>query len=402
MAKTLIDYRLGGAPVYRIVADKRENLMRLPDEVQKCVVFLGRKEPTASGVLQTSYGGTAFFVGVSTKIHGAQIIYLVTAAHVARQINDGEFCIRCNTLDGKSKEYWLDAGTDVTWWYHPDDPTVDVAVLPWAPPAEVDFKYIPESMFLNPEKMLSKGIGVGDEAYVTGLFSFVTGKKRNLPVVRTGNLSMVPSERVPNRRWHKDGLEAYLIELRSISGISGSPVFVQRSIEVHAAEHSGRKPVAAGAVFWLGLVHGHWDIGSDQVDGIWGDAWRKKNDQINTGMAIVVPSHNILGVIEQSELKEYADNAVQEFEMKNSALLDSTSPSTQFAVKSGKEEEATRKLTSVASAISEPSSANTSPILDSDFLKVAPHAQAKDANPHHREDFTSLLGEAARKPKRAD
>jgi hypothetical protein len=68
-----------------------------------------------------------------------------------------------------------------------------------------------------------KGIGIGDDVFITGLFSFVAGVDKNLPVVRTGNLAMVPSERVPSKKWHKDGLA------RSLS----------HRIRVHAAAASG-------------------------------------------------------------------------------------------------------------------------------------------------------------------
>jgi hypothetical protein len=86
---------------------------------------------------------------------------------------------------------------------------------------------------------------------------------------------------------------------------------------------------------------------------------------------MVVPCHNILDVLEQPELAEYAGHAVSEFESKNVSMLDGISPATGLAIKSGREEEATRRITSVASAISEPSSDTTAPILETDFFSSA-------------------------------
>jgi len=340
--------------------------MRLPDEVKKCVVFIGRKELDSKTHLENIvYGGTGFFVGVPTQVLGAPILYLVTAAHVAKKINDCQFCIRANTKAGKSKIYWIDAGVDLQWWYHPTDPTVDVAVLEWAPPPEVDYRYIPEPMFLYPATMDIKGIGVGDDVFITGLFSFVAGVEKNLPVVRTGNLAMVPSERVPSKKWHKDGLEAYLIESRSIGGLSGSPVFVQRSIKVQAAEESGRTPLAAGAMFWLGLIHGHWDVDRQQVDGIWNDAWSEdKTSQINTGIAITVPCHKILEVVNCPGLAWKREEAIQNFERKHQAILDSVSAP---SVAKENEEEAIRLMTSESALVEALSGSDSAPILDADL-----------------------------------
>ena len=257
--------------------------------------------------------------------------------------------------------------------------------------------------------MNAKGIGIGDEIYVTGLFRFVTGKDSNQVVTRMGSLSMIPSERVPSMKWHKDGIEGYLVESRSIGGLSGSPVFVQRSIEVQPTEHTGRKPLAAGAMFWLGLVHGHWDVKENQVDGFSSDAWSKGREQINTGMAIVVPFDKIMEVIKQDELKWWAEQAVKEFQLHNAPILDGGSPA-GTAVSKGKGSVATYGLTSVAARIIAPSSGTYSPVFE--YLKEGDSGgptvdsafspPASDENPTHREDFTRLVGAAARKREPED
>lgn len=38
-----IDYRLGGIPAYKLVEDT-DNLMQIPDEIRKCVVFVCFKD----------------------------------------------------------------------------------------------------------------------------------------------------------------------------------------------------------------------------------------------------------------------------------------------------------------------------------------------------------------------
>ena len=67
-------------------------------------------------------------------------------------------------------------------------------------------------------------IGVGDEVFLTGLFANHIGQQRNLPIIRVGNIALMPEE--PVQHPSLGPIDAYLIEARSIGGLSGSPVFV--------------------------------------------------------------------------------------------------------------------------------------------------------------------------------
>jgi hypothetical protein len=82
-------------------------------------------------------------------------------------------------------------------------------------------------------------------------------------------------------------MEAYLIEARSIGGLSGSPVFVNLGV---VRETPDRPPFTLGrvAVYLLGLVHGHWDVES----GLIGEA------NVNMGIAIVTPIQKAAEMIE--------------------------------------------------------------------------------------------------------
>lgn len=170
----------------------------------------------------------------------------------------------------------------IQWWYHPTDEKIDVAVIPWAPPKEVDFKYIPTEIFLSDEIISSRNIGSGDEVFMTGLFVHVAGSTRNLPLVRTGNIAMMPNEPIPTGMGIMD---AYLIEARSIGGLSGSPAFVGKG----------------GSYYLMGLMHGHWDILPTSKEDI-GDL--DSFGAVNMGIAIVVPAKKILEVINHPKLTE--------------------------------------------------------------------------------------------------
>jgi len=252
--------------------------MRVPDEVRKCIVFVGLPVRVPDGRLGLTPKGTAFFVAVpSESLQGVIYVYLVTAKHVAVRLEGEDFLARVNTKDGGSK---LVRGNGARWWYHPTDGSVDVAVIPWAPPPEVEFKLLPTSLFLSDEIIQSKNIGSGDEVFMTGLFAHLSGSARNLPIVRFGNIAMMPDEPVPTRIGM---IEAYLIEARSIGGLSGSPAFVCKR----------------NSFCLLGLMHGHWDIPPENKDVV------KDIDSfgsVNMGIAIVVPAKKILEVLNQPEL----------------------------------------------------------------------------------------------------
>ena len=257
--------------------------MRVPDEVRQCVVFIGLPVTIPDAQQGIRFQGTAFFVSVpSESEQGWNYVYLVTAKHVAMKLAGQTFVVRINTKNGKSAHV---IGEGTQWWYHTTDESVDVALIPFLPPEEFEYKHIPSPMFLSDEMMRDKKIGTGDEVFVTGLFAHLTGAARNLPIVRMGNIAMMPGEPVPTKEF--GDIEAYLIEARSIGGVSGSPVFVFKS----------------NRYYLLGLMHGHWDIPPQSKN----DAMRVDEDtygQVNMGIAIVVPAKKILEVLNQSKLVE--------------------------------------------------------------------------------------------------
>jgi hypothetical protein len=243
--------------------------MRVPDEVLMCVAYLGLPTTDAEGRPAMQPGATAFFVNMPSTVEGNTFVYLVTARHVAEKIQGREFMLRANLRDGGA--FFGQGDAETKWRYHPSDDSVDVAVTSWVPPESVEYKAVPVSMFLDDNIIRDEQIGPGDEVFATGLFVRLVGRERNLPIVRTGNIAMMPSEPVPTGLGPMD---AYLIEARSLGGLSGSPAFVHRVRSFH----------------FLGLMHGHWDVPDRQ-------------GAVNMGIAIVVPARKILEVLEQPLLQ---------------------------------------------------------------------------------------------------
>ena len=258
--------------------------MRIQEDVRQSVVFICLPKTSSDGQSGISFVGTAFLVTIPSNAKpGESYLNLVTAKHVAEKTTHSAFLIRVNTKDG----FEYIKGEEIKWFYHPTDKSVDVAVAPlMLSPETHEYKTIPVSRFLSDEIMLQKKIGLGDEVYVAGLFAHVSGSKKNQPIVRTGNIAMIPSELIPTELGN---IEAYLIEARSIGGLSGSPAFVRETV-----------PIGLGESYFLGLMRGHWEISAEL-----------KNDfalnadffgRVNMGIAIVIPAKKIMEVLNHPEL----------------------------------------------------------------------------------------------------
>lgn len=149
-------------------------------------------------------------------------------------------------------------------------------------------------MLLNSDIIKEKNIGIGDEVFMTGLFTNHSGKEKNIPIVRIGNIAAMPDE--PIRSADFGNLHAYLVELRSLGGLSGSPVFVYLT---PSRIINGTHNLNSYAEFFLlGLLHGHWDLKS-ATKGVELDQFTpNKETNINTGIGIAVPACGILEIIQ--------------------------------------------------------------------------------------------------------
>jgi hypothetical protein len=98
-------------------------------------------------------------------------------------------------------------------------------------------------------------------------------------------------------------IDAYLVEARSIGGLSGSPVFVYLGpLRIKNRELQIPPPSGKFRIFCLmGLMHGHYDV-KPLPDEIQADMLNKES--VNMGIAIVVPSSKILEVLDQPMLKK--------------------------------------------------------------------------------------------------
>ncbi len=160
-----------------------------------------------------------------------------------------------------------------------------------------DHLNVPLSALATKQTIEEGQIDIGEDLYFPGLFSHRAGDARNLPIVRLGNIAAMPSEDIATDwGWVR---APYLIEARSIGGLSGSPVFFDFG-PVRGVRPGDAPPTLRPAKYMLGLIHGHYDnCGSpwDSPDGSW-------QNSVNSGIAIVVPADQIRGVMELPFLRD--------------------------------------------------------------------------------------------------
>ena len=306
------DFRLGGVPEHYI--SEEEDNMQVPDEIRKCVVFLKYRDKAGN----EKFAGTAFFVGVQEDEKSEDaFIYLVTAKHVIVAIDqnsiDGKVLIRMNDKQGGFQIVEADV---FRWFDNPDNSSVDIMILGWAPPDIYDYRILSvlpqsKSIIATNEVIKKHSIGLGDKLFITGLFVGHYGKSRNIPILRSGNIASMPEERVETKKF--GGIEAYLIEARSIGGLSGSPVFVyldnMRTGTILLGGGDSSRGFGGRTFFLLGVMHGHWDRGESEFDDVTEDV---DGGKINMGIGIVIPATKIVEIINQPKLLEKRKTVMNE------------------------------------------------------------------------------------------
>jgi hypothetical protein len=239
------------------------------------------------------------------------ISYAVTAKHVIEGIrNKGADSVLLRVNLKGSGAAWVK--TDLSAWnYHPTDPSVDVAISRFSITDQLDHKTIPIGMCAAGAVIAEQKIDVGDELFLTGLFVSHSGRKHNIPIVRVGNIAAMPNEKVSTRI---GDIDAYLIEARSIGGLSGSPVFVN----VSGVRH-GNLSLIGPKFFLLGLMHGHFDSGflKEGVNEV-----PLAIETVNMGIGIVVPIDKVMETINQPIFRIAEDQIEKSERERGLPLLD--------------------------------------------------------------------------------
>jgi hypothetical protein len=220
-------------------------------------------------------------------IAGLKVVYLVTARHVVESAGSGRIGVRGNSKSGEAVILPCGLGGREQWRFHPEGPSVDIAVIPFGAPSDLLATAMSTEDFGTPERLAGE-TGPGDDVFIVGLFSQFFGMRKNFPIVRLGSIAMMPDEKVPTSVGE---IDAILVEIRSIEGMSGSPVFVRHNL----------------GFYLLGVMHGFWTLPVElrAGSGIRAD--------VNSGIAVVVPAVKILEILNQPFFQSERDKVAREF-----------------------------------------------------------------------------------------
>jgi len=215
--------------------------------------------------------------------------YFVTARHnvIGARRDGGEVCIRMNGRAGEKPQSVVVAD----WTFH-EDVAVDVAVaeLPKGTMHAFDISALDERLSDYHLTDDAEGIGIGDALLIIGLFTSVPGYSRLMPVVRSGSIAGVPDDTFSDPMTGGK-YTAFLAEMRSSGGLSGSPVFAHLP---EARDHRGK--IVSGSGFSLiGMIRAHFTGG--RADPEVGVQYDPDRNTLNHGIAIITPIRSVVEVL---------------------------------------------------------------------------------------------------------
>ena len=272
--------------------------MRIPGKVLKSVAFIGEATyQDNDGKISGDLHATGFLVHMpSDHFPALTFAYFVTAKRVATDLKDRKVYFLVNSNKGGTTTL---ANSYPHWWLHPTDETADLAVLQVGGQSDLDTWGVGLKDFVTAEDIRAQTVAVGDEVFTVSLFTRAPGQSRNMPIVRTGNVAMFPEEQIQTELGFAD---AYLVEARSIGGISGSPVFIRKTITLPIKLSNGTRTSASavGDLKLLGLMQGHWDIKESEKNAA--EMTHDRRRGVNLGIGIVVPAAKIMETLNQPDL----------------------------------------------------------------------------------------------------
>lgn len=265
----------------------RPHMPRISQELLDCVFYVYPSHDQATRGDGT--GGCGFFVSLSSnRVEKFFYTFAVTNKHVAA----GNYFIRVNAKAGGM------GVCEVIDWEVSGDHDIAIVPVKWDFDA-LRVKSVPSDMFLPRDGASTGDIVIGDDVFMVGRFIHVDGRQSNIPSARFGNVSMMEAE-VSHELYGKQ--QSIIVEMRSVCGYSGSPVFCMPSMfDTRDASINIRQK------YWLLGIHwGHITEPAELREKIVGSATAAlrpgerevKYISANTGMNGVVAGWHILDLIE--------------------------------------------------------------------------------------------------------
>ena len=175
----------------------------------------------------TGFSAVGFIVGVRSRIRSThRYYYLVTNEHVVRELDT--VVVRINGIPQIQIPVHCQ-GSSVT------DKKLDLAIAALPEDSETSFAFVSEEVSIKPETISQLKIGYGTDVFMVSrvVRNKVRYLRRNIAVLRFGNIALPPAVEEP----------FYLVEMRSIPGHSGSPVFgIRRAL--YLERHETKKKIS--------------------------------------------------------------------------------------------------------------------------------------------------------------
>ena len=297
----------------------RSNVPRINDKLLDSVIYLYQTAEDAD--VGKRAGGTGFLVLVDSEVHAdIGYMYAVTNSHVIREGKSP--VIRLNSKEGEKRVINVDQGS---WMHHQDGDDVAVCHL-WVREDVFRISTIPMSMFVTHDLIQKHDLGPGDETFMIGRFIGLEGRQRNTPTVRFGNVSMMQEPVLhPNRGILQ---ESFLVEMRSLPGYSGSPVFL------HMLPYSKRPNtegyLSEGGPWLLGIDWSHIAdrekvLEKNEQTGKWEPIEQGWEVRANSGQMAVVPAWRLQELLFQEEMvlaRRRGDEEITQAKESSAAVLD--------------------------------------------------------------------------------
>ncbi len=305
--------------------------MLLIERALKCVVFIGAvSDPDGPSPVFVPYGTGFLFSVFHEEI---RFDYIVTCHHIIELFKGDTVWIRLNLKEGGSKPIPVFKDSWIS------DPKQDISVL--SQPIGglfFDVTRIVEKDVVSKEILKDDRLNIlpGELTFLIGLFTIHHGYDQNVPIVRLGNIAAIPKEKI----WTETGyIKAYLVETRSIGGLSGSPVF----LNIISWRTNWNLPRDDDQIdtFFLGMMRGRF-ITQDKNDVVRSEIRDDKEakeiidklppelkkaflalmekqillDDVNTGIGIVIPAEVIFDFINQPAFVTQREETVKELKKK--------------------------------------------------------------------------------------
>jgi hypothetical protein len=196
---------------------------KLSPDIGNAVFYLYREDPKTGK--RTGPHGTGFIVAKQSDAHAnIRHFYGVSNWHLANDL--GASIIRINTQDGKSR--FIELGPE-DWHFLKGGDDLSIADL-GGHETEGDRvgHYRIDTLIVDDMLIDRAEISAGEDVFMTGLYAEQHGGERNTPAIRFGNLSLLADEKAPIEQPNGNMRPSHLVDMRSRTGFSGSPVALYR------------------------------------------------------------------------------------------------------------------------------------------------------------------------------